>query len=59
MQIIQKMQEENIIPPFQPNAKQNALLDSISKAEIDNLASELASQRGYPSSLSRLLIERE
>jgi Glycine/D-amino acid oxidases (deaminating) len=59
MQIIQKMQKENIIPAVQTNAKQNALLDGISKTEIDNLASELASQRGYPGSLSQLLIERK
>lgn len=57
-QIIQRMQEENIVPTFQTNAKYNALLDSISKTEIDALASELASQRGYPSALSKLLIEK-
>jgi len=57
-QIIQRMQEENIIPTFQTNAKHNALLDRISKAEIDALASELASERGYPSALSKLLIEK-
>lgn len=58
-QIIQKIQEENIVPAMATNAKQNALLDSISKTEIDYLASELASQRGYPGSLSQLLIERK
>ncbi len=57
-QIIQKMQEENMVPTFQTNTKHNALLDRISKTEINALASELASQRGYPSSLSRLLIEK-
>jgi len=59
MQIIHKIQEENIVPAVQTNAKQNALINSISKTEIDHLASELASQRGYPSSLSQLLIERK
>ncbi|WP_243345532.1 FAD-dependent oxidoreductase [Parabacteroides sp. FAFU027] len=58
-QIIQKIQEENIVPVMATNAKQNALLDSISKTEIDHLASELAIQRGYPGSLSQLLIERK
>jgi len=59
MQIIQKMQEENIIHALPTNAKHNTLLDGISTTEIDNLASELANQRGFPSSLSKLLIERK
>jgi hypothetical protein len=58
LQIHQKMQEESIVPTVQTDAKHNALLERVSKAEIDALASELASQRGYPSALSRLLIEK-
>lgn len=58
LQIHQKMQDESIVPAVQMDAKHNALLERISKADIDAMASELASQRGYPSSLSRLLIEK-
>ena len=57
-QIIDKMQEENIISISQ-KSKTNSLLNSVSKNEIDKLASELAEQRGYPKALSRLVIERE
>ncbi|OMP29986.1 FAD-dependent oxidoreductase [Mangrovimonas sp. DI 80] len=58
-QIIHKIQEEEIIPPIQTKLEQNALLDSISKGEINDFASELAIQRGYPEALSRLLIEKK
>ena len=57
-QIIDKMQEENIIP-VSKKSNNNSLLNSVSKEEIDKLASELADQRGYPKALSRLIIERE
>lgn len=56
-QIINKIQEEEIIPSIEQRTSQNSLLDSISKNEIDQLASELASERGYPEALSRLVIE--
>lgn len=57
-QIIDKIQEESIIPTLQKRTTRNTLLDSISKNEIDQLASELAIQRGYPEALSRLVIEK-
>lgn len=56
--IVNKIQEEKIIPVLHQNRDQNFLLESISKKEIDKLASELAIQRGYPKALSRLVIER-
>lgn len=58
-QIIHKILEEEIIPSIYTKTDQNILLDSISKNEIDKLASELAVQRGYPAALSRLVIERK
>ena len=57
-QIIDNIQEENIIPVSE-KSNNNSLLNSVSKKEIDKLASELANQRGYPTAISRLLIERE
>ncbi len=56
--IIRKIQEEDIIPSIHTKTNQHLLLDSISKTEINKLASELAVQRGYPAALSRLVIER-
>ena len=58
-QIIAKIQEEGIIPSIAEKKKDNALLASITKDEIDILASKLTVQRGYPEALSRLLIERK
>ena len=58
-QIIDKIQEEGIVPPIIIKSAQNLLLDSISKNEIEKLASEIAVQRGYPIELSQLLIERD
>ena len=57
-QIINKIQEEELIPSIRTKSKQNLVLDLISKDEIDKLASELAIQRGYPEALSRLLIKK-
>jgi len=57
-QIIDKIQEEKIVPFIENRTKQNALLDVISKKEIDELAAQLAVERGYPEDLSRLIIER-
>ena len=57
-QIIDKMQEEKIISRKEKN-NDNSILDAITKDEIDNLAAELATERGYPKALSRLVIERE
>jgi hypothetical protein len=58
MQIIQKMQEEGVVPDFETNDKCNTLLDRVTKTEIDVMAGELASQRGYPRALGRLVIEK-
>lgn len=58
-QIINKIQEEKVSPSIQMESKSNLLLDSISKNEIDELACELALQRGYPGALSRLVIEKK
>jgi hypothetical protein len=57
-QIIIQIQKEKIIPTIDRKKNQNPLLDSVSKNDIDRLASELAVQRGYPIPLSRLLIEK-
>lgn len=57
--ISSKIQEEMIIPAVETTSAENVLLKSISKHEIDQLASELAIQRGYPKALSKLLIERD
>ncbi len=57
--IIDKIQEEKIIPLIHKRSNQNLLLDRISKNEIDKLASELAIQRGYPEALSQLIVERK
>lgn len=58
-QIVSKIQEEYIIPVISEKINQNSLLDSVSKNEIDKLASELAIQRGYPKALSQLVIEKK
>jgi len=57
--IITKIQEEEIIPLIEKKVNRNFLLERISKKEIDKLAGELAVQRGYPKTLSQLVIERE
>lgn len=57
-QIIAKIQEEKIIPTITTKPQQNILLDSISNEDIDNLAADLAVQRGYPAALSKLVIEK-
>jgi hypothetical protein len=58
-QIIDKIQEEKIIPFIGQRTNENQLLDIISKNEIDQLSAQLAIDRGYPEALSRLIIERE
>lgn len=57
-QIIDKMQEEKIIDPISEQPLGNSFLDSVTKAEIDKMASEFADVRGYPKALSRLVIDR-
>ncbi|WP_179376094.1 FAD-dependent oxidoreductase [Winogradskyella wichelsiae] len=56
-QIITKIQEEKIIPVIAQRTNHNLLLDCISKDEIDQLASQLTVERGYPEALSKLIIE--
>lgn len=58
-QIIDKMQQEKVIPSHLEKTNNNSLLDSISKDEIDKLASEFAEIRGYPKELSRLMIDKK
>ena len=57
-QIIDKIQEEKAIS-VQEKSNNNSILDAVTKDDIDKLAAELATERGYPSALSRLVIERE
>lgn len=57
-QIIDNIQETGTIPQAQKKPK-NLLLDKISKHQIDELAATLATQRGYPKALSRLVIGKE
>ncbi len=56
--IITKIQEEEVIPFIQKETNENLVLEQVSKKEINKLASELASQRGYPKALARLVVER-
>jgi len=58
-QIIDKIQEEGIVPFIPAKTKLNPLLASISKPEIDKMAAHLALSRSYPEALSRLVIERD
>lgn len=57
-QIVDKLEEEQIIPAIANKSKQNAILDSISTNDIDKQAGLLATQRAYPEALSRLVIKR-
>ena len=58
-QIIDKMQQEKVIPSLLEKTNNNSLLDNVSKNEIDKLASEFADVRGYPKELSRLMIDKK
>lgn len=58
-QIIDRMKEEQIISSDFETTNKNSILDTITKNDIDNLASELAEERGYPKALSRLVIEKK
>ena len=58
-QIIDKMQQEKVVSSLLEKINNNSFLDSVSKDEIDKLASNFADVRGYPKALSRLVIERE
>lgn len=58
-QIIDQMQQEKVISSIPKKPFGNSLLGSVSKDEIDKLASEFAEVRGYPKALSRLVIEKD
>jgi hypothetical protein len=57
-QIIAKLQNEDVISVITEPINNNLVLESIDITQIDELAAELAAQRGYPKALSKLLIER-
>lgn len=57
-QIIANIQEEKVIQGLSKKTTGNDLLNSISIGDINRLASTLSIERGYPASLSRLLIEK-
>jgi hypothetical protein len=56
--IIENMQQHKIIATFDFSSNENILLESITKEEIDTFASALATKRGYPQAISKLLIDR-
>ncbi len=56
-QVLDKIQEEGIISSIESTTFKNELLDAISKNDIDILASKLATSRGYPIALTKLIIE--
>lgn len=58
-QIIEKLQEVGIASSSIQPSNRNALLDRISKEQINSFSAELARQRGYPEALSRLMIDKE
>jgi len=58
-QIINKINEEEGFSSIDNESKRNLLLDSISKKDIDKMASKLAIERGYPEAMSHLLIDRD
>jgi len=58
-QIINKIKEEEELTSKANIAAGNTLLDSISKQDIDKMASKLAVERGYPEAMSHLLIDRD
>lgn len=55
--IIENIQQQKIIQPINSFSKGNSTLESITKQEIDTLAAQLTTKRGYPQAMSRLLIE--
>ncbi|RFC55136.1 FAD-dependent oxidoreductase [Brumimicrobium aurantiacum] len=55
-QIIDKIQEEGIIPLLKKKSLNNFLLEAVSKNEIDEFSMELAIERGYPGALSKLVM---
>jgi hypothetical protein len=57
-QIIDQLQEEEVVSFIGNKPKENLLLTEVSKIDIDSLAADLATQRGYHESLSRLVIDK-
>ncbi len=57
-QIIAKIQEEDLLSANDVQLDPNFILIDIPKRDIDQLASELAVQRGYPEPMSRLVISK-
>lgn len=57
-QIIAKIQEEDLLTANDVQLDPNFILIDIPKRDIDQLASELAVQRGYPEPMSRLVISK-
>ncbi|WP_067146202.1 FAD-dependent oxidoreductase [Pseudotamlana agarivorans] len=58
-QIIHQIQDLGIMSNLGKKGDENALLESVSKVEIDALARQFTLQRGYPEALSQLLIPRK
>ncbi|MEA4868950.1 MAG: FAD-dependent oxidoreductase [Rikenellaceae bacterium] len=53
--IIENMQQMKLIPAFDLSLVENSLLESIGTQLIDSLAADLATHRGYPAAMSKLL----
>ena len=55
-QILNKIKEEQVVVTIPLKNGQHTLLESVSKSEINNLASQFAIQRQYPAALSQLVV---
>ena len=53
--IIENLQQLKLIPAFDLSSVENSLLESIKTQQIDSFAAELATHRGYPAAMSKLL----
>lgn len=53
--IIENLQQLKLIPAFDLSSVENSLLESIGTQQIDSFAAELATHRGYPAAMSKLL----
>ncbi|NLU39807.1 MAG: FAD-dependent oxidoreductase [Bacteroidales bacterium] len=56
--IVANLENEKIIAQIRTKTKHNSLLEEISKNDIEERARELAIKRGYPGTLSQLVIDR-
>lgn len=54
--IIDNMQKHRVVPAFDISSGDNALLESITKQEIDRAAAEIVVRRGYPEAMSKLVV---